>query len=324
MDALWIFLNFAFKLINKIKKLIQQKEGSNMELTRRQFDILTCLEQAKTPCTQREVAELTGISLGTVNTTMSALSKAGLVSKGSLTKAGLVALEPYRVKRAVFIAAGFGHRLVPITLNTPKPLVRVKGVRMIDTLLDAVLAAGIQEIYVVRGYLGEQFDQLLYKYPMIKFIENPIYNEANNISSALCARHLLQNAYVLEADLVLYNPKLITKYQYCSNYLGVPVDKTDDWCFATKNRVITKVMVGGTNCHHMFGISYWSAEDGARLYEDIKTVFEMPGGKERYWDEVSLRYCQERYQVEVRPCSFEDIIEIDNYSDLKRLDKAYN
>ncbi len=295
-----------------------------MELTRKQFDILTCLEQAKSVYTQRQIAEETGMSLGTINRAMSELNKLGLIGEKGITRAGLEALEPYRVKRAVFIAAGFGHRLVPITLNTPKPLVRVHGKRMIDTLLDAVLEAGIQEIYVVRGYLGEQFDQLLYKYPMIKFIENPIYNEANNISSALCARHLLQNTYVLEADLVLYNPKLITKYQYCSNYLGVPVDKTDDWCFATKNKVITKVMVGGTNCHHMFGISYWTADDGAKLYEDIKTVYEMPGGKERYWDEVSLRYCQEHYTVEVRSCSFEDITEIDNYSDLKRLDKAYS
>ena len=141
--------------------------------------------------------------------------------------------------------------------------------------------------------------------------------------SALLARHLLQNAYVLEADLFLYNPKLITKYQYTSNYLGVPVDVTDDWCFETKNRVITKVNVGGTNCHHMYGISYWTAADGAKLYNDIQKVYEMPGGKERYWDQVSLVYCQSNYQVEVRECSFDDIIEIDSFSDLKKLDKAY-
>lgn len=294
-----------------------------MELTRKQFDILTCLERAKGAYTQRQISEETGMALGTVNRAMSELTKLGLAESNGITAAGLEALEPYRVQRAVFIAAGFGHRLVPITLNTPKPLVRVHGKRMIDTLLDAVLEAGIQEIYVVRGYLGEQFDQLLYKYPMIKFIENPGYNEANNISSTLCARHLLQNAYVLEADLVLYNPKLITKYQYCSNYLAVPVDKTDDWCFKTKNRVITKVMVGGTNCHHMFGISYWTAADGAKLYDDIQKVYEMPGGKERYWDEVALRYCQEHYVVEARPCTFADLTEIDSFSDLKRLDKAY-
>ena len=72
--------------------------------------------------------------------------------------------------------------MVPITLNTPKPLVRVNGTRIIDTLLDAAVEAGIPEIVIVRGYLGEQFDQLLYKYPNIRFVENPIYNEANNIS----------------------------------------------------------------------------------------------------------------------------------------------
>jgi CTP:phosphocholine cytidylyltransferase-like protein len=290
--------------------------------SRKHFDVLTHLERFGQQ-TQRNIAEATGMSVGSVNRIISTLTEQGFIADGMITEAGLQALEPYRVKRAIFIAAGFGHRLVPITLNTPKPLVRVKGTRMIDTLLDAVLAAGIEEIYVVRGYLGEQFDQLLYKYPMIRFIENPIYNEANNISSAMCARHLLQNAYVLEADLVLYNPNLITKYQYTSNYLGVPVDVTDDWCFESKNRVITKVRVGGTNCHHMFGISYWTEMDGAKLYEDIKRVYEMPGGKERYWDQVALEYCLNHYQVEVRLCSFDDIIEIDTFNDLKKLDKAY-
>lgn len=293
-------------------------------LSRKQFQILTCLEHDREKLTQREIANRTGMSLGTVNRNMTALAETGLVDENGITESGLAALEPYRVKRAVFIAAGFGSRMVPITLNTPKPLVRVNGKRMIDTLLDAVLAVGIDEIYVVRGYLGEQFDQLLYKYPMIRFIENPIYNEANNISSALCARHLLQNAYVLEADLVLYNPNLITKYQYTSNYLGVPVEVTDDWCFETKDRVITKVNVGGRNCHHMFGISYWTTEDGAKLYEDIKIVYEMPGGKERYWDQVALVYAKNHYRIEVRECSFDDITEIDSFSDLKKLDSVYD
>lgn len=292
-------------------------------LTRMQFQVLAYLEQDSGAKTQRKIAEDTGISVGTVNHVLSFLTKNNLIEGNRVTEEGYKALEPYRVKRAVFIAAGFGHRLVPITLNTPKPLVRVNGIRMIDTLLDAVIAAGIEEIYIVRGYLGEQFDQLLYKYPNIRFIENPSYNEANNISSAMCVRHLLQNAYVLEADLVLYNPKLITKYQYTSNYLGVPVDVTDDWCFETKNNVITKVNVGGTNCHHMYGISYWTAADGAKLYEDIKKVYEQPGGKERYWDQVSLVYCQNNYQVEVRECTFEDIIEIDTFSDLKKIDEIY-
>lgn len=296
---------------------------SNGTLRRKEFDILTCLERRGSAMTQREIAELTGMSVGSVNRVLTALTDLGYLEDNAVTEAGYAALEPYRVKRAVFIAAGFGARLVPITLNTPKPLVRVKGVRMIDTLLDAVVAAGIEEIIIVRGYLGEQFDQLKYKYPMIQFLENPLYNEANNISSAMVARLLMQNAYVFEADLVLYNPELITKYQYTSNYLGVPVESTDDWCFEVKNRVITKCGIGGTNCYHMFGISYWNAEDGAKLSEDIQKVYQMPGGKERYWDQVALEYCIRNYKVEVRPCTFDDIIEIDTYSDLKKIDNTY-
>lgn len=295
-----------------------------MELSRKQFDVLTCIESNQDQeLTQRDILSLTGISLGSVNKTLLSLQELNYVKNTSITPSGLAALEPYRVKRAVLLAAGFGSRLVPVTLNTPKPLVRVKGTRMIDTLLDAIIAAGIEDIVIVRGYLGEQFDQLLYKYPHIKFIENPSYNESNNISSAMCARYLLQNAYVLEADLVLYNPKLISKYQYTSNYLGVPVDITDDWCFETKSKVITKIKIGGTDCHHMFGISYWNAEDGAKMSEHIKAVFNMPGGKERYWDQVALEYFIKDYKIEVRECTFDDIVEIDTYSDLKELDKTY-
>lgn len=80
------------------------------------------------------------------------------------------------------------------------------------------MTAGIEEIYLVRGYLAEQFDRLLYKYPNIRFIENPVYNEANNISSLMCVRSLLQNAYVFEGDMLLSNKALVTKYQYSSKW----------------------------------------------------------------------------------------------------------
>ncbi len=94
-------------------------------------------------------------------------------------------------------------------MNTPKPLVRIHGKRIIDGLIDACLKAGIDEIYIVRGYLSEQFDQLLYKYPMIKFLENSVYNESNKISSSMGVKHMLSNTYVFEADLLINNPEII-------------------------------------------------------------------------------------------------------------------
>lgn len=190
---------------------------------------------------------------------------------------------------------------------------------------DAVTAAGIEEIYIVRGYYGEQFDALLYKYPNIKFIENPMYSEANNISSLMAARYLLQGSYVIESDLLLSNPALIKKYQYHSNYLAIPMERSDDWCFdVNKKGVIERVRVGGDGgVWQMVGISYWTPEDGRKLVGDIEKTISMPGGKERYWDEVALTYCAEHYEVHVRECSADDIVEIDTFKELQALDGAY-
>ena len=293
-----------------------------MSLTKKQFDVLVALTEGK--LSQRELEEKTGYSLGSVNKAVKELVAEGYLDDGSITKQGLAALEPYRVKRAIFIAAGFGSRLVPITLNTPKPLVRINGKRIIDGLIDACLEAGINEIYIVRGYLAEQFDQLLYKYPMIKFLENPLYNEANNISSAVCARHMLSNAYVFEADLLISNPKIITKYHYSSDFLAIKKDRSDDWCFEVKDGMITEQKVGGLDCWQMVGISYWDEADGHKLSKDLKEVYDMPGGKEKYWEQVPLTVRKENYQVAVKPCLDEDIVEIDTFRELKAIDKSYD
>ena len=296
----------------------------NQTLTRKQFDILSILAEEKGTLSQRQLGEKSGHSLGTVNRVMQELTELQYVTEGEITGAGISALEPYRAKRAIFIAAGFGSRLVPITFNTPKPLVRVHGQRIIDGLIDACLDAGINEIYIVRGYLAEQFDQLLYTYPMIRFLENPVYNEANNISSAMVARYMLSNAYVFEADLLISNPKIITKYHYTSDFLAIKKDRTDDWCFIVKDGVIVEEKVGGLDCWQMVGISYWNEEDGHKLSDDIKMTYEQPGGKERYWEQVPLVFCKKHYKVEVRECQENDIIEIDTFRELKAIDKTYD
>lgn len=295
-----------------------------MELTRTQFDILSTLA-VEGALSRVEPETRTEPSRNIVSRTVSELTELGLLSEGAVTPSGFDALEPYRARRAIFIAAGFGSRLVPITLNTPKPLVRVNGRRMIDTLIDACLSAGIEEIYIVRGYLSEQFDQLLYKYPMIRFFENPAYNESNNISSAMTARYLMQNAYVLEADLLVYNPKIIRKYNYCSNVLGIWKARTDDWCLTVdQDGFVDEEKVGGLNCYQMVGIYYLNSADGARLSSHIQEAFLAPGGKERYWETVPNQAFRGQYRIEVIPCRDEDVAEIDTFRELKAIDRSYD
>ena len=294
-------------------------------LTEKQFDLLSLIAQNdKSKISQREMSRQTGYSLGTINSIITNLEEEEFIKDKKVTAKALEELEHYKVKRMIFVAAGVGSRLLPITLNTPKPLVRIKGKRIIDTMIDAALAAGIEEIYIVRGYLAEQFDQLLYKYPFIKFIENPEYNEGNNISSLLHACDLLENSYICEADIFLKNKNLIRKYQYKSNYCGIECEKTDDWCLKESKGIITGVSVGGTNGYRMLGISYWNNKDGKKLAECLKKAYTMPGGKERYWDSVPLSLFNDEFELSIRKCQFSDFDEIDTFNELKKIDSVYN
>lgn len=227
------------------------------------------------------------------------------------------------VDRLILLAAGKGERLRPLTVNTPKPLVRVNGVRMIDTVLAAAEKNGIPAVYIVVGHLGEQFEVLKKQYYNIRLIENKDYQTANNISSIYAARHLLSNAFVCEADLLIQNSSLLDPNQTQSNYLGVPTAHTDDWCFESKDGIISKISVGGDRCHHMFGLSYWTKEDGERLAGHVEELYKKDWGKQLYWDEVALKYYIGDYRIRIRECTFEDILEIDTLKELQTLDKSY-
>ena len=293
-----------------------------MNFTDLQFDVLVELERIQD---KNESLELHQYTTEQIKQAILELKQLELIDENQLvTLKGYRWLEPHRVKKAIFMAAGFGSRMVPLTFNTPKPLIKVNGRRIIDTLLDAVLAAGITDITICRGYLADNFDLLLKKYPMIKFVENPTYNEANNIGSALLIKDLMEDAYVLESDLVLYNPKRIRKYELHSNYMGKKVDQTDDWCFDVKDGVIQAVNVGGKDCYHMYGISFWKKEDAKKMQEDIPALYYSDGGKQKYWDEVSLRYFKDHYNIHVREVFEGDIIEIDTFNELKEIDSMYN
>ena len=247
---------------------------------------------------------------------------------GQATSEDLQALEPYRARRAVLLASGFGSRMLPITINTPKPLVNVNGCRIITTLLDALLAIDVTEIVIVTGYLKECFELLRSDYPTIKLVENPLYDSTNNISSACAAladnAAAFQNAYVFESDLFLNTPQLLKKYRYESCYMGVPVKHTDDWCVDTKDGRIADLHKGGDNCHHLFGISYWTAEDGAKLANDLPECFAQDEPtKQRFWDDVPCVLRNDNYCVRVQECTFDDIAEIDSFAELQEIDLRY-
>ena len=321
----------TFTIVANIVKKSDNKElEGGIGLSRYEFDFLTYLEKhGKSLYSQRKLADDLTITLSNVSKLQKDLLEHDYINEladGSLeiSDKGLRALEPYRVRKAIILAAGFGQRLAPVTLDTPKPLVKVNGVRILETLLDALYSKGITNITVVRGYKKEQFDQLVEKYPTIQFIDNPEFNLANNISSAIQAVDLIDRCYICEADLYITNPDVINKYEYRSNYLGAKVAETDDWCFKKHNGYAVGYQMGGIDCYQAFGISYWNGEDSEKLKVDLKKVYASRGGKENLWEMVPLRIMKNNYRLEIRKCHKADIIEIDNFIELIAADPSYS
>lgn len=298
-----------------------------MQLTRYQFEIMNYL-QSNQNCSfdLRSISDKICISSALVSQQLEILEKSGLVDLSDkiikVTERGLLVLEQYRVRKAIILAAGFGSRMLPATKDKPKPLVLVNNVRIIDTLLDALIKAEINDIVIVTGYKGDRFNELLNKYPTIKLVNNPIFDKTNNISSIMTVLNQLDCCYICEADLYISNPNIITKYQYCSNILGSYSLQTDDWSFKMNNGFIDQYQKGNTYCYNYYGISFWTRDDSIKLKNDFKEVYNN-GGTDYFWEFVPLVLKKDNYQVEIRQCQKEDIMEIDNYYELQQIDSSY-
>ena len=143
------------------------------------------------------------------------------------------------VKRAIIMAAGIGKRMQPVTLDTPKPLVRVNGKRMIDTVIEGLYVNGIYEIYVVVGYLKEQFYELEKEYPGVNIIENPYYDTCNNISSLYVAREHIEDTIILDGDQIIFNPEILKPEFEHSGYNAIWTDEdTDEWLMTVENDIV--------------------------------------------------------------------------------------
>ncbi len=231
----------------------------------------------------------------------------------------------HAVKRAIIMAAGKGERMRPLTLTTPKPLIKVNGERMIDSVIHALHKDGILEIYVVVGYKKDQFLPLEAEFPGLHLIENPDYDIANNIASLYFAREHLSDCIILDGDQIIRNPDVLAPEFTRSGYNAVWTDvETKEWLLTVKDGVITHCSrTGGKGGWQLFSISRWTAEDGARLRRHLELEYAEKKNTAIYWDDVALFCHPEDYQLGVFQMNRDDVVEIDTLEELAAADPSY-
>ena len=231
----------------------------------------------------------------------------------------------HKAVRAIIMAAGKGERMHPLTEKVPKPLIRVNGRRMIDSVIEGLRANGIIEVYIVVGHLKEQFEELKILYPGVELIENPYYETCNNISSLYAVRDHLEDCMILDGDQIIYNPSILAPEFERSGYNAVWTDEeTTEWLMTVENGIVTGCSrTGGSRGWQLYSISRWSAEDGAKLKKHLELEFDVKKNRQIYWDDVAMFCHPEEYTLGIRPMRAEDIIEIDSLEELIAADPTY-
>lgn len=269
---------------------------------------------------QRVLAEVSGHSLGVVNRSLKELIKAGYLNEAICPTAKAVSEYKNKTpKRAIILAAGFGMRMVPINTEMPKGLLEVNGEPLIERIIKQLHEVGIQEIYVIVGFMKEKYEYLMDEYG-VELVVNPDYAAKNNLHSLRLVKEHLENAYIVPCDIWCDRNPFHRHELYSWYMVSDLVENESNVRVNRKMELVTVPENVGGNA--MIGISYLTKEDSDTVSTRIKELCKNPQYDGSFWEEAL--YNKDRMIATARVVHSADVVEINTYEQLREIDSDSN
>ena len=288
-------------------------------MNKQEFDVLRTL-LIEPFINQRVLSEVSGHSLGVVNRSLKSLKDQGYIDDTvCLTSKAIRELEMKAPKNAIILAAGFGMRMVPINLTSPKAMLEVNGEPLIERTIKQLHKVGIRDITIVVGFMKEKFDYLIDEYG-VKLVVNPDYASKNNLCSLALVADRISNTYIVPSDIWCDKNPFHQKEMYSWYMVSDMVDNESDVRVNRKMELAKVSKYSGGN--QMLGIAYLLEEDAKIIREKIKSASESGEHDEDFW-EIAL-YEKDKMTIAAKVVHSADAVEINTYEQLRELDGESN
>lgn len=230
--------------------------------------------------------------------------------------------------KAVILSAGQGKRLLPLTAECPKCMLRVGGRSLMEWQIDTLSAAGIDRVSVVVGYRAEQVERLLtqrYGAGRITLIDNPKFAETDNLVSCWIAREEMnEDFFLLNGDTLLEVAAMRRVLQNAVNPVNVVIthksryDADDMKVTLEGPRLIDigKDLAPEKTDGESVGMIFFRGEGPALFREGLEKALADPSSTRKWYLSVIRDLCP---TMKVWTCSIEGLqsCEVDYPADLK-------
>lgn len=228
-----------------------------------------------------------------------------------------------KVDNAIIMAAGTSSRFAPLSYETPKALIEVRGEVLIERQIRQLKEVGIEQIIVVTGYKSEQFAYLRDKFGVI-LINNFDYLHRNNNSSIFVVRDYLRNSYICSSDNYFYiNPFSLVEEDESYYSAVFSSGDTDEWCMEEdENGFIRSVKIGGQNSWYMLGHVFWNEEFSKKFLEILEREYLLPETYNKLWETIYIEHIDE-FRMRIKKYPKQIIYEFDTLDELRLFDPLY-